>query len=396
MYEEADKLFEKEVEEQKLAGVCWTVWKDGVRCHQKSFGMADIERGIPMKNDSIFRLYSATKPIISATVMMLVERGQLDLLDPLEWYLPAFSDMMVYENGNCVPAKRAILLQDLMNMTSGIVYPSEDVAGLKMEALYNEAVSKVKAGRPMTTIEFASSLSKAPLAFQPGESWRYGSNAEILGAVIEVVSGKKLGDFLKTNLFEPLEMQDTAFFVPADKRDRLAQIYQYEEVMQHLVPYEGDNLLIWASDREPAFQSGGAGLFSTMEDYGKFALMLLNGGIFHGKRLLADSTVHFMRQNQLTSRQMTGIERPALKGYGYGNLFRVMIDPVAACTTGSRGEFGWDGWAGVYFEIDMSRNLVLEYFMSCIGYNKEYLRRRIRNIVYAGQDEARTVLEEER
>lgn len=383
MYSDGDRLFKKAIEEEKLAGAVWAVWKEGKLQHQASFGMADRERNIPMKNNNIFRLYSTTKPITSVAVMMLLEKGLLDLLDPLRDYLPEFSHLMVYEEGEYRPAERDILLRDLMNMTSGIVYPGEDVPGKAMNKQYQSGINRAKEGRPFSTQEFVRTLAQAPLAFEPGTGWRYGSNAEILAAVVEIVSGQPFGDFLKEHIFDALEMRDTAFFVPEEKMDRLAQVYEYHPDKPHLVPYTGDNLMIWAKSEDPAFQSGGAGLFSTIEDYGKFAEVLLNGGSYGSQRLLAESTVEFMRRNKLTLKQLECVNRPAMKGYGYGNLFRVMIDPIAGCTVGNCGEFGWDGWSGTYFEIDPIRKLVMAYFLSVVRFDMVSFRRRIRNIVYA-------------
>ncbi len=387
MYKYIDKLIEDEISEGLLAGASLCVWRHGEKQYRKDYGIRDLSLHDPMPHNAVFRLYSATKPITAAAAMILVERGQLDLLDPVSKYLEGFKNQTVYENGAKVPVKREVTVKDLLNMTSGLVYPGEDPindpAGEEMKLVFDREIELIKNGHGHSTVDFCNEIGRVPLAFQPDTKWRYGTGADIVGAVIESAAKMPFRQFLKDELFEPLGMQDTDFYVPQEKRNRLVTMTQFDESSHGLIAYKGSNLAIFDLPENPAFSSGGAGLFSTVDDYGKFANMLLNNGIYNNTRILGKNNVQFLRTNHLTSEQLKCIEWEQLKGYGYGNFMRVMLDNSIAASNGNVGEYGWDGWAGVYFAIDPQEDMVIEYFISRIDYEPHAMRRRMRAIIYA-------------
>ena len=382
MNDKIKEIITAEIDSGVLQGASLCVWKNDAVQFRMDFGVSNLTTQTPLPSDAIFRLYSASKPITATAAMLLIERNQLNLSDPVSKYLDGFKNQKVYENGKLVAATQEVTVRDLLNMTAGLVYPDCDDAGKEMTALFDSEIALGLAGKGHSTVDFCNAIGQVPLAFQPGTTWRYGTSADVLGAVIEVASGKPFRQFLHEELFEPLGMTDTDFFVPEAKRDRFVQMVEYCEAEQKLVPYPGSNLAVFDATENPAFSSGGAGLFSTVQDYGKFASMLLQNGIFGGKRFLREDTVAFMRSNGLNEEQKKAFDWPHLKGYGYGNLMRVMLTPTEASFPCSEGEFGWDGWAGVYVAIDPVENLVITYFISRIGYDCQGMRCALREAIH--------------
>lgn len=379
-----------EIKLGRIAGANICVMKENKEVYYREFGLADIDRKIPVKRDTIFRMYSMSKPVTAAAVMLLFERGMIDLYDPVSKYLTTFQKPKVLTEKGLVDAKREVTIQDLLNMTSGVVYPDDNIpAGIKMKEIFDRCTDKALQGKPMSTVEFILEVGKCPLAFHPGDQWRYGSSADVLGALIEVVSGKRFGEFLKEEFFEPLGMVDTGFYVPEEKWNRFAENYEYSEEEKKLFPYRGYNLALVDFKKQPGFESGGAGLVSTIEDYKKFALMLLNDGIYEGKRYLGRKTIEFMRMNQLTKEQLKSYDWDNLRGYGYGNLMRVLQNPALAATNASVGEYGWDGWTGNYFTIDPVEKLVFLYFFQRCGAGTSDTRK-LRAMAFAALDEWNT------
>lgn len=381
-----DKLMKKEVAEGGAAGNQLLVMQRGEVLYHGCHGFADIKNQRPMSTDTIYRLYSMSKPIASAAAMILYERGQLDFYMPVSEYLPAYKGQKVLTEQGLVNSVREVEIRDLMNMTAGIVYPDESFeAGRRMERLYQQFDEKKRAGREMTTRQFMELIAQAPLEFQPGEHWRYGACADVLGAVIEVISGQTYGEFLKKEIFEPLKMKDTAFYVPEEKRERFAQIYCREEGASFL-PLEKNILALGDYLTPPAFESAGAGLVSTCEDYNHFLQMLVQEGRFEGVRLLGRKTVEYMRRNQLTPAQRSDCDWESLRGYGYGNFMRSLIEPELAVSNGSVGEFGWDGWCGNYMAVDPKENLTILYFVQNENGNNFTRTRRLRDVIYSMLD----------
>jgi Beta-lactamase class C and other penicillin binding proteins len=386
-YQQAiDQIMRQEVDTGQIAGAGYMLLQGGRERYFSACGYADRERKTPIGRDTIFRLFSMTKPITAAAVMLLVERGQLDLRDTVSRYLPCFRNQTVWNpGGEPLPAKRETTIYDLLNMTSGIPYPENwegcSPSGLLMDDLFRELKSAQAEGQRLTTREWIHRIAEVPLAFQPGERWMYGLSADVLGAVAEVVTGKRYGTFLREEIFLPLGMEDTGFYVHRDKRQRFAQNYAWNEETNALEVFEDCHLGEYYGE-DVSFESGGAGLVSTMEDYSHFAQMLLQGGIYNGIRILGEKTVEFMRQDRLSPSQKGALNWDSNLGCGYGCLMRVLTDQGAAGTIGSPGEYGWDGWTGNYVTIDPADDMVMLYFIQRCGYSSSSALRRLRNATY--------------
>ncbi len=377
-------VIQQEIDAGAIAGAAIRVIHENETVYQETLGYADREKGLLMAGDTIYRIFSMSKPITAAAIMILFERGQLQLLAPVSDYLEGFRKQKVWTEQGLIDTVREVTLQDLLNMTSGVVYPDAGFpVGRMMGELYNQVDQEVKSGKPVSTHDFCNRIGKIPLEFQPGERWRYGASADILGAVIEVVSGKKLSTFLKEELFEPLGMVDTGFYVPKEKLNRFAANYQYNPVTGKLEVFKDRFLCVEDCYEPPLFESAGAGLFSTVEDYSRFALMLANGGTYGGVRILGHKTVEYLSSPQLTKEQASTYNWDTQYGYSYGNLMRSLVDPVRGVTNGSIGEFGWDGWTGNYFFIDPKEKLVMVYMIQrCDGGNPGLIRK-LRQIIYS-------------
>ena len=379
-----ERLIETAVEKEEIAGANIVVIRDGQEMAFAADGYADIEAGKKYERDTIARLYSMTKPMTAVGAMLLVQDGKLDLLAPVSRFLPSFGNPQVSENGKLRPALREIQVRDLLNMTSGCSYNGDaNQTEVETTSLIEEIKSRMDGENPLSTREIAERLGKIPLAFDPGTTFRYGMSADILGAVIEVVSGKRFGEFLKERIFEPLGMVDTGFFVPPEKQSRLAQTYEQQKDGLHL--YTGCHLGISSRmEREPAYEAGGAGLVTTVDDWLKFCRMLLNKGTLDGVRILTEPMVDFLAEGVITEEQRKGMRGwEELAGYSYGNLMRKLTEPEHAATLGSYGEYGWDGWLGPYMSVAPGKDLIILVMEQLTGAGTSTYTRRIRNIVYS-------------
>ena len=339
-------VLDRAVDAGEIAGANLLVLHHGEELLYAQSGFADKEKGRPYTRDTIARLYSMSKPVTAAAAMILLQRGQLDLEQSLGELFPSSRGSMVRENGKKVPAHRDIVVGDLLNMTSGLAYPGEDAAGQEAARVFEALDSRLYGDNPMSTMELTDRLGTCGLAFHPGDQWMYGTSADILGAVIEKVSGQRFGAFLEENLFVPLGMVDTGFYVPPEKQHRLAQVYQ--QGSPDMTLYETNNLgICYTQHRAPAFESGGAGLVSTADDYAKFAAMLIRGG----DGILSPAAVEHMTKSRLLPWQQESLWRSweGMAGYGYGSLMRILEEPGMAKILGWQGEYGWDGWLGCYF-----------------------------------------------
>ncbi len=380
-------VIQKEIDAGLISGAVIKVLHKNETCYQQEFGLADLENKNPLQRNSIFRIHSMTKPITAVATMILVERGLLTLLSPVSNYLEGFKNQKVLTKEGLVAVNKEVTIQELLNMTSGVVYPDESFeAGKLMGELFAEVEAAHHKGNPVNTLDFCNRIGQMPLEFQPGTSWRYGASADILGAVIEVVSGKKYSEFLQEEIFTPLHMIDTAFYVPKEKQDRFATIYDYKADSMRLEQFRGDFLALFDYAEPPTFESGGAGLVSTIHDYSNFASMLVNGGTYEGSRILGRKTVEYLATPQLTNEQLAAYNWDSLYGYNYANLMRTMVDKAKATSNGTMGEFGWDGWGGCYFLVDPIEELVMVYMVQrCGGSGPEYMRK-LRNIIYGALD----------
>lgn len=385
MKNKINELLKTAVERGDTAGANVLVIKDGKEIAYCESGMRDIENEIPMSRDTIFRLYSQTKPITAAAVMLLVSRGKIDLNAWLSDYMPEFSNMYVNIGGERRPAANHITVGNLMNMTSGLAYPDDATEGGKQSGVVFWTIeNRLFSDNPVTTEKFAEMMSKTDLCFEPGERFMYGASADILGALVEKVGGMPFRDFLIENFFEPLEMNDTDFYVPAEKSARLAKVYDYSE--NGLAELKTNHLgLRYERDVIPAFQSGGAGLCSTLDDYGKFASMLMNGGQLDGKRIMPEAAVRLLTCG---GRLPGGKEKHLqecwswMSGYTYSNLMRVCEDENRVMLFSSKGEYGWDGWLGTFFSNEPAHGITLLFGTQQAGIGRTgTLVRSIKNIV---------------
>ena len=304
----------------------------------------------------------------------------------MEEFLPGFHNAIVASCGKLVPTVRPVRICDLLNMTSGMMYGGDvtSVCSMETEKLFDRIKEHLYLEDAMTTQEVANRLGLIPLQFQPGESFQYGTSADVLGAVIEVISGKTFGEFLKEEFFEPLDMEDTAFYVPENKQERLAKVYQRTE--QGLELYTENHLGIMnAMKQVPAFESGGAGLVSTLDDYAKFAAMLLQEGSYQGKQILKPQTVHYMTNGSLMSWQQEVLDQcwEGIRGYTYANLLRIQKEPGKSPMFTSIGEYGWDGWLGAYFCNSPKDRLTMLLTMQLKDAGTTSLTRRLKNVIWS-------------
>ncbi len=351
---EYKEIMRYEIDDRKwCAGVNMLVLKNGKEVAYEEYGYRDLENKIPFSRDTIMRLYSMSKPITAAAVMILVDRGLLDLASCICWMLPGFSEAYYRTSDNKrIKATQQITIKDLLNMTSGLPYPSDGERFQEVNNLFRELGQRLETDNPMTTAEWALRMGKVDPIFNPGDEFAYGTSADLLGYIVEYVSGMKFGEFLKKEIFEPLGMTDTGFFVENSKQSRVAKIYTTDYASWSVKPVVTNHLGIRYDLKPNAFESGGAGLCSTLDDYAKFATMLMNGGELNGVRILSKGAVEYMTTASLTPWQKESFNRGwrSLTGFSYGNLMRNLTDPGQAHVLGEAGEYGWDGWLGCYFE----------------------------------------------
>lgn len=387
MIAKLQKIVDKAVKNGDTAGVNVLVLKNGKEIAYCESGWRDLEEKVPITRDTIFRLYSQTKPITAAAVVLLASRGEIDLSSWISDYLPEFSEQFVSADGNRRPVSRKITVIDLLNMTSGLAYPDDRFDGGKESgAVFWEIEQRLFGENPATTREFSEMMARTSLCFEPGEQFLYGTSADIVGALIERVSGKKLSEFLSDEFFIPLGMSDTAFYVPKEKQNRLSKAYDYGadgKLFEHITNHLG---LRYMRDIPPAFESGGAGLCSTLDDYAKFAAMLINGGEYVGKRILSPRAVQFLTKGGLDDRL-----KPQLKaswdwlgGYTYGNFMRVCEDESRTTLFSDKGEYGWDGWMGTFFSNEPKSGITLLVGVQQLGVGRTGgLVRNLKNAVMA-------------
>lgn len=359
------------------------LWRNGEEKLFAASGHADLGLGMPAARDTIFRLYSLTKPMTAVAAMTLIERGQLDVMAPVSDFLPAYKNQRVaVSDTKTVPAKRPMQVRDLFSMTSGLCYGgTETPAERATETLLAEVDAQAAAGAQPDTVTVANRLGELPLAFHPGESWRYGTSADVLGAVVEVVSGQPLDQYMRETIFVPLGMADTGFFVPPEKQSRLATLYERKDGI--LSPYLSNNFGLAQYLSRPNFISGGAGLVGTADDVLRFGRMLLGQGELGGERVLSPGGVSWLAHNHLTPKQQEAAYFDSLLGQGYGGLMRVLLEPGKSFSLGVPGEFGWDGWAGAYMTVCPAEELVFVVMQQLTDSGTSPLTRKLRNLLYA-------------
>ena len=337
------------VDSGKFAGVLTLIARKGKIMHFETAGLRDRESNKPMTEDTLFRIYSMTKPVTSVAIMMLYEEGKLKLDDPVSKFIPEFADTKVYtgggtENPILTPLEREITIADLLSHKSGLTY---GIFGqTSVDTLYR--IANLYASN--SNVKYAQKVAQLPLRFQPGTRWLYSVATDILGSVVEVASGMSLGEFFSQRIFVPLEMVDTSFYVPEEKRDRLATVYGKDD--------EGnlEARSLRSNTRRDARESGGGGLVGTARDYLRFSQMLLNGGELYGTRILKPETIQLMTVNHLPEMARYRHRQRKSDGFGYG--FSVIVDETETAWEDRNGTYYWSGIAKTHFWIDPQNEMI--------------------------------------
>ncbi len=378
-----DSMIIQSIENKWIAGAVGFIARDGKIIYNRAFGESDLENGTPMQTDAIFRIASQTKAIASIGLMMLFEEGKFLLDDPVSKYIPEFANPQVIDKYNpedtsftTIPARREITIRDLFTHTSGIDYAG--IGSPMMNAVYSKAGIMGGFGNDMITIgDDIRLLGKQPLVHQPGERFTYGLNVDVIGYLVEILSGQKLDQFLKTRLFDPLGMEDTWFYLPEDKHQRLVKV-NTEDQNRTVVPMPGQELVNYPLKKGVYF-SGGAGLSSTTRDYAIFLQMLLNKGEYKGKRFLSSRTVELITSNQI------GDLNVGKDKFGLG--FEITTEAGQAVLGISEGSFAWGGYFGTTYWADPEERLVCLLFMQQVPLSHGEIQNKFKAMVYQALDD---------
>ena len=383
----ADHLENNYLSPGKLPCAATLVARRGQVVWQRTQGLMDVERGKPATHDTLYRIYSMTKPITSVALMQLYEQGLFLLDDPVHKYIPSWHNLQVYQSGihpNFVttPPARAMTIRDLLTHQAGLSYGFS--CRTNVDAAYRQL--KLDGHSGLTLDNLIDELSRLPLEFSPGSAWNYSLATDVCGYLVQVLSGKPLDDYFAEHIFRPLAMGDTFFSVPAEKRERFAACYQYQP---------GDTFSLQDDPetshftRSHGYLSGGGGLISTMGDYYRFAQALANGGELNGARIIGRKTLEFMRLNHLPngvdlpSRSIGGFSETPYDGSGFGLGFAVKTEIAKSQTIGSPGEYGWGGMAGTTFFIDPVEDLLVVFMTQLMPSSSYMVRQELRALVYA-------------
>lgn len=377
-------VMQREVDTGHVPGVSMLIARRGRTGYRQDFG-ALRPGGPPMPGNAIFRIYSMTKPIVTVALMILLEEGKLFVADPIAKFIPELANVKVGVESDgkldLVAAKRAITVHDLLRHTSGLTYAFTGNAAVQRR--YGEA--KLFTGDPanakqfltkdLSSAEFVAELAKLPLIAQPGNSWDYSHSTDVIGRLVEIVSGKTLGAFLHERIFTPLGMTDTSFYVPAEQYARLADPFPSD-------PDGGLPVQLIEMRSAPRFESGGGGLFSTMNDYARFAQALYQGGTFGGSRLIGRKTLEWMTSDHLGPNVRIGTPSLLQPGHTFGLGLAVRREAGMGQTPGTPGEFFWGGVAGTYFWVAPKEELYA-LMMVQAPRQRDYFRQLFRTLVYA-------------
>lgn len=371
-----DRVLADSVDRGQHAGAIWLIARDGVVAHRGAHGFRDLEARLPMERDTICRMYSMTKIVTSVAALMLVEEGRIRLDDSASDYLPELKQMKVFTGGTAdapelAPAARPITVKHLLTHTSGFIYDFDGNDALHV--IYQRA--KLWEGKSLG--EFVAKVSQLPLAFQPGDEWKYGINSDVLGALVEAVSGQPFEELLRERIFIPLAMKDTGFDLPAEKLNRLAKTYKHG-TDGRLV--ETEPILGTWTETGRGLAAGGSGLFSTADDYARFAQMLCNGGQLEGKRILSRKMVELMTSNQLAAMNPPHHAFSVANGWGLG--VEVQRNLGHSSLPGSPGAFGWYGAATTYCRIDPRVRLVAILLTQHFPFNEHKLFEQFTSLYY--------------
>ena len=376
------------IEPQKIAGCQTVVHRHGAVGYFSSLGSMDLERGKPVAEDTIWRIYSMTKPITGVALMTLYERGHFRLNDPVHRFIPEWRDLKVAErqpdgSKRLVEPERPMTVRDALMHMTGLGW---GIDGPLVMDRFLEAMAVVRGGPEGTLQSMIERLAEKPLVFHPGTRWLYGLSTDLCGRLVEVISGQRFDDYLRTEIFEPLQMHDTGFFVPDAEIDRFAASYgrRKNKTLKLL-----DNPEKSAYRRPPNFLSGGGGLVSTIEDYLRFCRMLVQGGELDGVRVLGRKTVELLATNHLPGGgQLADFALPGgygetgFDGVGFGLTMAVGLGPVATQSIGSTGDYYWGGAASTIFWIDPAEDLVVVFMTQLMPSATFDFRGQLKSIVY--------------
>ena len=365
--------FRREIDKGTIPGVTVMVARRGQVGWFEALGRQSPAASAPMALNSIFRIFSMTKPIVSVGIMLLLEEGHFVLGDPVTKFIPEFVDQKVGVENNgkldLVPLRRPMTILDLLRHTSGITY--DHTGNSLVQQLYQQ--SRLRS-RKISNAEHASLVATLPLMCQPGAEWNYSRSTDILGRIIEVASGKSLSAYLTERILAPLQMAETAFHTGEENADRLAEAFPTD-------PWTGEKVQLFNMLEKPAMESGGGGLVSTTMDYARFCQMLLNGGVLDGVRIIGRKTLQLIASDHLIPH--VKVDSPLMPaGHGFGLGFAVRTHAGMAPFPGSTGQFFWSGMAGTFFWIDPAEDMFAVFMMQGPG-QREYIRSMLRNLVYA-------------
>ena len=385
-------LDERYIQPGKLPGALLSVSRYGEPVYQAIVGHADVERGVPLAADTIFRIYSMTKPLTSVALMMLVEEGKVALDDPVHRYIPEWRDLGVFEAGThrtgfrTRRATRPMQIVDLLRHTAGLTY------GFQLRTNVDAAYRAHKIGeieKAGTLADMIAGVAKLPLEFSPGDAWNYSIATDVVGYLVGKISGEPFEDFLGRRILQPLGMVDTGFHVAADKAHRLAACYETTATGIKLQDDPATSSYL----QPPAFVSGGGGLVSTAADYMRFGEALLNGGTLGGHRLISRKTLDLMTANHLpggasiAAMSVSLFSEAAYDGVGFGLGFATTIDAARTLMPGSDGDYFWGGAASTFFWVDPAEALVAVFMTQLIPSSTYPVRRELRTLVYAAVDD---------
>jgi CubicO group peptidase (beta-lactamase class C family) len=370
-----------------LAGMVSLVARRGEVAHLAAFGRADVEAGTPMATDTIFRIYSMTKPIVSVALLTLYEEGRFQLDDPVSRFIPSWANLRVWSDGTpdswtTTFPEREMQIRDLLTHTSGLTYGFMNRHPI--DALYRRRGVEREGAANLQ--EMIDKLAELPLRFSPGSQWSYSVATDVCGYLCEVISGKPLDRFLAERIFEPLGMVDTGFWVPPDKVGRLAANYAWTP-KDPLKLFDAPATSTYLS--VPTFLSGGGGLVSTAHDYLRFAQMLANLGTLDGARVLGRKTVQYLSSNHLpgnvdlAAMGQRVFSEVSYEGIGFGLGVSVMLDPAKAAVVGSPGDHGWGGAASTVFWVDRAEELVVILLAQLMPSSTHPIRREMRTLTYS-------------
>ena len=367
------QALQADVDRGHLSGAIGVVFRKGRVAYWENVGMADIEAKRPMTDDAIFRIYSMTKPIVGVALMTLYEEGAFALGDSVKDYIPELGGLEVIAGDGTEPSEREMTVQDLMRHTAGLYYGGGD----SRAAQFFREVNPLGDNRSVD--DFIQKLAKMPLKHHPGSAWDYSVSVDVQGRLIEVLSGQDLATFLQERLFGPLDMSDTGFTVPPEKKDRFVQMYSKTEDEKGIEPSPASRSEGYY-DYESRWYSGGGGLVSTTGDYLRFCRMLLNGGELDGQRILSRKTIELMTRDHVAG--IRRASRTLSAGYGFGLDFAVHVDKAKSGLNGSLGEYNWGGLAGTIFWIDPAEDMIGLYMIQMLPPRFSDGRNQFKRLAY--------------